>query len=448
MKINSFVARFRAVFCTIILACIAQSTFALSLQQAYDLAQQHDANYASALARYEAEKLNLPLANSARRPNASATAGVIHNYDKSSPDGGSSTSADARRSQLALNVSQSLYNKSIRHDVDAAETGLRLAGLQLGQAREELASVTVERYLAVLSALDNQTLAGLERTAIDKQLDLATQRLDVGLGTKTDQFDAQARFESSNAGLIAADNEVLNAQQALEALMNQAITGKLSDAMATLENDNVELGQKAEAYWIEAALSNNITHLIQQLQVELQQIEVERTGDGRLPTLALVAGASTSDSGETIQSPAGRQRNWNIGLQGSIPVYQGGSIKLQQQKAGHGLNAAKAAEEQSRRDTDRTVRSAFRGVQSLQQQVQALQQAVRASQSALDSKQEGFKAGVTTNLDVLDGQRDLFRARRDYLKSSYDLVNAIVQLERVAGKLDGDDITRINTWLN
>ena len=344
-------------------------------------------------------------------------------------------------------MNQNLYNKSIRHDIEAAEIGLEIAGLQLAMAREELMVITVERYLGVLSALDNKTLAELERTAIEKQLDLATQRLDVGLGTKTDQFDAQARFESSNAGLIAANNEVLDAQQALEALMNQVISAELSEEMAVLDNSKVVLGSQKSEFWVESALSQNLVYLIRQREVSLQTIEAQRADDGRSPTLALVAGVSASDSGASLQSAGGRQDNWNIGLQGSIPVYVGGAIKLQQRKAGHDLNAAKSAKEQARRDTDRQVRSAYRGVQALNRQVEALEQAVRASQSALDSKQEGFKAGVTTNLDVLDGQRDLFRARRDYLKSSYDLVNAVVQLERVGGSLDIKDIERINAWL-
>ena len=51
------------------------------------------------------------------------------------------------------------------------------------------------------------------------------------------------------------------------------------------------------------------------------------------------------------------------------------------------------------------------------------------------------------NLIVLDAQRDLFRDGRDYLRVSYDLVNAIVVLERAAGQLDEQDIIQINSWL-
>ena len=56
--------------------------------------------------------------------------------------------------------------------------------------------------------------------------------------------------------------------------------------------------------------------------------------------------------------------------------------------------------------------------------------------------------GLNTNIEVLDGQRDLFRAKRDYLKERYDYVLEILQLEALIGNLDSDDLRRVNAWLN
>ena len=53
----------------------------------------------------------------------------------------------------------------------------------------------------------------------------------------------------------------------------------------------------------------------------------------------------------------------------------------------------------------------------------------------------------STNIEVLDAQRDLFRAERDYLKARYDYVLQVLLLEQLAGQLDESDIARINHWL-
>ena len=130
-----------------------------------------------------------------------------------------------------------------------------------------------------------------------------------------------------------------------------------------------------------------------------------------------------------------------------MPIYLGGSIKLRQEQSGYAFNAASYEAESARRNTDRLIRAARRGVESLQGQVEARREGVIAGRSALESKQEGFKAGVTTNIDVLNAQRDLFFAGRNYLATSYDLINAIVVLERAAGQLDEEDVRQINGWL-
>ena len=49
---------------------------------------------------------------------------------------------------------------------------------------------------------------------------------------------------------------------------------------------------------------------------------------------------------------------------------------------------------------------------------------------------------------MLDAQRALFSAERDYLMERYDYVLEILQLEALIGNLDRDDLRRVNAWLN
>jgi outer membrane protein len=131
----------------------------------------------------------------------------------------------------------------------------------------------------------------------------------------------------------------------------------------------------------------------------------------------------------------------------SLPFYQGGLVNARIRKAAFELNAARASYESARRNIQRQTRQAFLGVNSQLRRVQALAEAVRAGESALQAKEEGFAAGLTTNIEVLDAQRDLFRAERDYLKARYDYVLQVLLLEQLAGQLDESDVARINRWL-
>ena len=424
-------------YLAIIFSCFGGSAHALNLLEAYDQARRYDADYKTAVSNYQAAQLDLPLAQSANRLSITTNLNLRHVGDRGA------TTRNYESGEWSLDLGQHLYNRSTHYDIDSAGYAVAIAELELGMAKETLIVDTVANYLNVLSALDNENLAELERAAIEKQLDLATQRLEVGLGTKTDQYDAQARFEAASAELIAAKNEVINTQQALEALMGQLFATHPKDLMQTLDNDKVILDLVEGNEWVARVLQRNRSYQIKLRQIKLQEVEVARSVDARIPTVELFADVSASDS----NSADGDRQGWTVGVRGSMPLYLGGAIKLRQEKAGYAFNAASHEAAQSRRDTDRLIRAARRDVQSLQRQVEARKQAVIAGKSALEAKEEEFKAGVTTNLIVLDAQRDLFRSRRDYLRASYDLVNAIVLLERSAGELDDEDVSKINSWL-
>lgn len=425
----------------------AGNVLALDLLEAYEYARQNDATYSSALASYEAAKVNYPLARSANRPGVNAGLGVRYDDDEVNFDDGSQASSDYGQGELTVDLNQNLYDKSINYDIDEARVAVEIAELQLGIAEEALIVSTVSSYLNVLAALDNQNLAELERAANENQLELATQRLEVGLGTRTDQYDAKARYEAANAELIAAKNEVINAQQALEALMGRALAGDPKDVVQPLDNEKVIIDLVKGDAWVDEMLPNNRAHRIVLKQVDLQDIAVARSKDARFPSFGLYAGGRAADSGSTAVLQSRDSQTWWVGARATMPLYLGGSIKLRQEQAGYAQNAAKYDAEQSRRDTDRLIRAARRGAESLKRQAEALKEAVVAGKSALESKEEGFKAGITTNLIVLDAQRDLFLAGRNYFQASYDVVNALVILERATGQLDARDISRINTWL-
>ena len=110
-------------------------------------------------------------------------------------------------------------------------------------------------------------------------------------------------------------------------------------------------------------------------------------------------------------------------------------------------NAARADLEAHQREVRRLTRNAFFTVNSHLRRVSALAESVRAGENALKAKEEGFAAGLTTNIDVLDAQRDVFAAKRNYLKARYDYILQVLALEQLAGRLDRADLDRFNQWL-
>jgi outer membrane protein len=80
--------------------------------------------------------------------------------------------------------------------------------------------------------------------------------------------------------------------------------------------------------------------------------------------------------------------------------------------------------------------------------VKALRQAVISNQTSSEATQAGFEVGTRTGVDVVNAQREVFRAKRDYAQSRYDYILDTLRLKRAAGMLTPTDLTSINTWLS
>ena len=93
-----------------------------------------------------------------------------------------------------------------------------------------------------------------------------------------------------------------------------------------------------------------------------------------------------------------------------------------------------------RRVVERATRAAFDGALSGVSLVQALKQSVVAQTSAFEAKTEGYKSGLNTLLPVLDAERDLFLAKRDYAQARYDYLLNRLKLKQAAGTLSEADL--------
>jgi outer membrane protein len=79
--------------------------------------------------------------------------------------------------------------------------------------------------------------------------------------------------------------------------------------------------------------------------------------------------------------------------------------------------------------------------------VQARKQAIVSSQSALEATQSGYEVGTRNLVEVLQAQRQLYQARRDYATALYDYIINTIQLREVAGMLTPADVQEVDKWL-
>ena len=194
--------------------------------------------------------------------------------------------------------------------------------------------------------------------------------------------------------------------------------------------------------WVEAAENDSFSVQAQQAAVEVASREVERQRAGHYPTLDAVANYGTN---KTLSSSSPLETDVrNIGLQLTIPLYQGGAVNSRTREAAANRNAAASSLENVRRSASLAAKQAYLGVVNGLAQVGALNAALVSSKSALESNKLGYEVGVRINIDVLNAEQQVYVTTRDLAKARFDTLLAQLRLKAAVGALSEADLERIN----
>jgi outer membrane protein len=200
-------------------------------------------------------------------------------------------------------------------------------------------------------------------------------------------------------------------------------------------------------HWVDAALTQNIGLRAKLAAVEVAQQEIKRREAGHYPTLGFVMSHNRRDAGSTLFGGGSKVETIDMMLRLSIPLYEGGLIDAATREAVERYAKSQEEFEQERRAVDRATRASFEGALSAVSLVQALKQSMVAQRSALEAKEEGFRSGLFGLLPVLDAQRDLYLAQRDFEQSRYDYLLNRLRLKLAAGTLSELDLASIDAVL-
>src|SRR5690606_9019601 len=109
---------------------------------------------------------------------------------------------------------------------------------------------------------------------------------------------------------------------------------------------------------------------------------------------------------------------------------------------------AEQSRESLRRQVVQNTRNFHRAVNTDVEQVKARRQTIISTQSALEATQIGHQVGTRNIVDVLDAQRQLFSAVRNYNNARYDYLLNNLRLKQAAGTLSPADLEALDSFLN
>lgn len=430
----------------LLLLALAPAVGAGDLLRVYERALEQDPQLQAARHGRDAAVEARPQARAALLPQINGSYGYQEQKEEGTEGFGGGPEAPVDRDSdarlLTVTLDQALFDWAAFKRYDQAGDQVALAQAQYRAAEQQLVLRAADTYFGVLSADDNLRFAKAEKSALERQLDQAQRRFDVGLSAITDVQEAQARFDLTVAQEIAFEQQLASAREAL-----REITGPGEFGTAPLREEiPLRLPEPAAVDpWLATARENNLELVAASLQAEIARKGVSVARAGHYPTVG--AQALYQDADADGSRFTGETETETLGVQVRLPIFAGLATQSRVSQARAQQEQVFAQREGVLRSVERGTRDAYLGVQAGAARVKALKQAVLSSTTALEASETGLEVGTRTAVDVLNAQSALYSAQRDYARARYDYLLSVLRLKAAAGTLGANDLNEIDALL-
>ncbi|WP_034833355.1 TolC family outer membrane protein [Endozoicomonas numazuensis] len=423
-----------------------------NLLDVYNLALKNDAQLAAARADMMATQEGSTQARALLLPNLSLSGGTQYNKTKTE------TTADDVKDSYNSNtwgasLNQPLFNLASWFGYDSAKFQSAQAEATFGYEQQNLILRVSEAYFNVLRAEDSLITDVAEEKAVKQQLDQARERYNVGLIAETDVLEARARYDDSRVARIDGENNLSVAYESLRTITDQDIQdiGKLKKTMPVSAPAPANSDE-----WVNNAIKNNLQLESARESLKASESNIKVQKSGHAPTVDAFAtytyNSSNGDHSRGLPSSNGALTTGDgdqtvVGVKFTLPLFAGGGTSSKVRQATYQMESVQQNYDKALREINSGTRNLFRTVNSDVSRVEARCQGIVSSESALKATQSGYEVGTRNITDVLDAQKTLFAAQRDYLNARYDFIVNTLKLKQTAGTLNPEDLSELNSWI-
>lgn len=337
---------------------------------------------------------------------------------------------DSNVFSTTLQVNYDVFTSGQRSaSIRAAEAGVRFAELDVARQTADLFLDVADSYYNIQQA---DALVRIGQAAVQNaQLSLrdaeALER--AGLGTRFDVLRAQVQLANAQQQLTQALSQQRIARRQLAQILSVDQNATLSAA------DPVEIAGRwtptlEESIVLALQSRVELPQLMTQREVALQNRRVALASLG--PQVSVAAGFNTADELSDAEAPS---YGYSVGGRLGWTLFDGGSARAiaAQQEANAAIAETQFANFKNL--IRYQVEQNFFNLQSNFENIQTNSAAVEQAQEGLRLARLRFQAGVGTQLEVSNAERDLTRAQSNLLASVVDYNRSLVALQRFVNNI-------------
>lgn len=416
-------------------ALVPASAQADTLREALARAYETNPTLEAARAQQRATDEDVPIQLSRAGPDVSAVANHIE-FVKVSPN---SFTAPERRFQGGIDVTVPIYSGgAVKNGIKAAKERVAAGQADLRGTESSIFSQVVAAYMDVLRTEALATLAGNQVDVLGVNLEATNDRFEIGELTRTDIAQSQSRLAIAQSDFRNAQANLIAARETYIQLVGSAPNDLQAPPPLPGLPDTV-----GEA--VTVALEYNPDLIAAKERAEAAGYDSEVAGAGRLPTIGGFVNYDYTDFFGTLGGPisanfAQDETTANVGVQLTIPLYQGGRPAAQQRQAYARENAALENVIATERNVIAQTRSAYSSWQASQAVIESSQAAVDAAELSLEGVRAENSIGNRTILDVLNAEQELLSARAQLVTARRNAYVAGFSVLAAMGRAEARDL--------
>ena len=329
-----------------------------------------------------------------------------------------------------VSLNQQLFNQSVFTGLKAASTTREFYAINKDLTEEQLIERVATAYYDVFQTQSNLETIDINLNSTTKTRDVIAGLVDAGLGKKID-LD---RMNVAINNLKANRQIVINALELQENALKFAI-GMPMENEITLpkETFDVNAGIVLESMDVE----NRTEVLLSKKQIELLELQKQSKVADLYPKLSL--GADFGWSGFGNGFPIGGDFMWpktsSVGLNLSIPIFAGGSIKARVKQADIQIRQAQVSLEDAKLGLSLANDNAKTQIKNSLLTINTNRSNVSLAKEVLDNTNNNYKNGLATLTELLDAENAYADAQNNLNTALLNYKVAEIQLIKSNGQL-------------
>lgn len=324
---------------------------------------------------------------------------------------------------MALNLSQNLF-KGGKDGLTLSTQELNIESQKLTKNVEQqtLFKDVVDAYYSHWQNEQDVKNLALLRDQSEKRRNEIRERVRIGRSRKGELLQAESQLATVEANLLNASGLRNESAKKLSSLVGLEDHGlKMPEVV-----EDVKVLDPLESFLRKAESRSEIE--LKKAKLQIADLDVTSSKRNHLPTLDL-------SSNYYLNKRTGSLRNsdWDLSLNLSIPLFEGGATSAQvKESVAKKMEAYYGVSDQQRK-IESEVKTKYEATQKYVEQLKAGMRAFNLARENYDETLKDYRLGLVTNLDTLSALNTYLDAKRSYDRTKIQAKATLEQLNAAVG---------------